>query len=59
MAQPTTTLAAGKQLTDAAQVISVSLFRDYLVAFELISLLLLVAVVGAIMIAKKNRRTHE
>jgi NADH-quinone oxidoreductase subunit J len=59
VAQPSTTLAAGKQLTDSAQVLSVSLFRDYLIAFELISLLLLVAVVGAIMIAKKNRRIHE
>lgn len=58
-AQPATTLAAGKQVTEAAQVLSINLFRDYLLAFELISLLLLVAVVGAIMIAKKNRRTLE
>lgn len=58
-AKITTTLVAGKQITDAAQVISINLFRDYLVAFELISLLLLVAVVGAIMIAKKNRREME
>jgi NADH-quinone oxidoreductase subunit J len=57
--QVTTTLVAGKPLTDAAQVISINLFRDYLIAFELISLLLLVAVVGAIMIAKKNRRAIE
>ena len=57
--QITTTLVAGKQVTDAAQVMSINLFRDYLVAFELISLLLLVAVVGAIMIAKKNRRAIE
>jgi len=58
-AQVTTTLVAGKQITDAAQVLSINLFRDYLIAFELISLLLLVAVVGAIMIAKKNRRELE
>ncbi len=57
--QITTTLVAGKQVTDAAQVMSINLFREYLVAFELISLLLLVAVVGAIMIAKKNRRAIE
>jgi len=57
--QVTTTLVAGKQVTDAAQVISINLFRDYLIAFELISLLLLVAVVGAIMIAKKNRQALE
>lgn len=58
-AQPSTTLAAGKQVTDSAQVLSINLFRDYLIAFELVSLLLLVAVVGAIMIAKKNRRILE
>lgn len=58
-AQPMTTLVAGKQTTDATQVLSINLFRDYLIAFELISLLLLVAVVGAIMIAKKNRRELE
>lgn len=58
-AQAATALAAGKQITDPAQVMSVNLFREYLVAFELVSLLLLVAVVGAIMIAKRNRRAME
>ncbi len=54
--QPSVTLTAGKPITDAAQVFSVNLFREYFIAFELVSLLLLVAVVGAVMIAKKNRR---
>lgn len=59
IAQPSTTIQAGKQLNEASQVLSVSLFRDYLLAFELISLLLLVAVVGAVMIAKRDRRRME
>ncbi len=58
-ATPTTAVQAGKQLTEASQVLSVNLFRDYLLAFELISLLLLVAVVGAVMIAKRDRRQME
>lgn len=59
VAQPAVAIAAGKQLTDTSQVIAVGLFKEYLIAFELVSLLLLVAVVGAIMIAKRNRRTLE
>ncbi|MCX7632400.1 MAG: NADH-quinone oxidoreductase subunit J [Turneriella sp.] len=58
-AQPVTTLAAGKETKNAVEALSISLLRDYLLAFELISLLLLAAVVGAIMIAKKNRRELE
>ncbi|HRP68357.1 MAG TPA: NADH-quinone oxidoreductase subunit J [Turneriella sp.] len=58
-AQPATAVKAGQNITDTTQVIGVSLFTDYLVAFELVSLLLLVAVVGAIMIAKHNRRGLE
>jgi NADH-quinone oxidoreductase subunit J len=54
-----TAITAGKQINDPAQVMSVNLFKDYLIAFELISLLLLVSVVGAVMIAKRNRRTLE
>lgn len=54
--QPSVTLTAGKQITDQAQVFSINLFREYFIGFELVSLLLLVAVVGAVMIAKKNRR---
>jgi NADH-quinone oxidoreductase subunit J len=57
--QPVTTIVAGKQLNDGAQVMAVGLFKEYLIAFELISLLLLVAVVGAILIAKRNRRLLE
>lgn len=57
--QPSAALKAGQNLTDTTQVIGVSLFSEYLVAFELVSLLLLVAVVGAIMIAKHNRKGPE
>ena len=59
VAQPTATRAAGKPLTEAPQVLAAGIFKDYLLAFELVSLLLLVAVVGAILIAKRNRRTLE
>lgn len=58
-AQPVTAIEAGKPITESAHVTAVMLFREYLVAFELISILLLVAVVGAIMLAKRNRRLME
>lgn len=58
-AQPIAAIAAGKAINETTKVIAVNLFKEYLVAFELISLLLLVAVVGAIMIAKRNRRLLE
>lgn len=57
--QPQASFSGGKPVTDATQVLAIGLFKDYLIAFELISLLLLVAVVGAVMIAKKNRRELE
>jgi len=46
-----------QQLTDqqgAVQVISGPLFRDYLVPFEITSVLLLAAVVGAVVLAKRR-----
>ena len=36
--------------------VAASLFTDYLVAFELTSLVLLVAVIGAVLLAKKRVR---
>jgi NADH-quinone oxidoreductase subunit J len=36
-----------------------SLFRDYLYAFEITSLLLVIAVVGAVVLARRPRRTDE
>jgi NADH-quinone oxidoreductase subunit J len=36
-----------------------SLFRDYLYAFEITSLLLVIAVVGAVILARRPRRTDE
>lgn len=40
--------------TNAVEPIASSLFTDYLIAFELTSLVLLVAVVGAVVLAKKR-----
>jgi NADH-quinone oxidoreductase subunit J len=37
--------------------VATSLFTDYLVAFELISLVLLVAVIGAVLLAKRRAQT--
>ncbi len=59
IAQPVTAITGNKEIRDSAQVLAVNLFKEYLIAFELVSLLLLVAVVGAIMIAKRNRRMME
>jgi NADH-quinone oxidoreductase subunit J len=39
--------------------VGVSTFVDYLLPFELLSLLLLVAVVGAVILAKKNQRKES
>jgi NADH-quinone oxidoreductase subunit J len=35
-----------------------SLFQDYLLPFEVTSILLLVAMVGAIVLIRKERRVH-
>ena len=40
--------------TNAVEAVAASLFTDYLVAFELTSIILLVAVVGAVLLAKKR-----
>jgi NADH-quinone oxidoreductase subunit J len=42
---------------NVVEAVAASLFTDYLVAFELTSLVLLVAVVGAVLLAKKRVRT--
>jgi NADH-quinone oxidoreductase subunit J len=41
---------------NVVEAVAASLFTDYLVAFELTSLVLLVAVVGAVLLAKKRVR---
>ena len=38
--------------------LGVSLFRDYLLPFEVTSILLLVAMIGAIVLVRKERRVH-
>lgn len=49
---PTLPLAAASD--NVVQPVATSLFTDYLVAFELTSLVLLVAVVGAVLLAKRK-----
>ncbi|MDH5720389.1 MAG: NADH-quinone oxidoreductase subunit J [Spirochaetia bacterium] len=42
-----------------AEVLSFHLFEKYILPFELISIVLLIGVIGAVVIAKKNRRRLE
>lgn len=42
-----------------AEVLSVELFQNYVLPFEVASVILLVAVIGSIIIAKRNRRYQE
>ncbi len=50
--------AAG-QLETSAQWVGYRLLRDYVLAFELISVLLVVAMIGAVMVARKARTSKE
>jgi NADH-quinone oxidoreductase subunit J len=45
---------AGPREKDAVQLLADSLFREYLVPFEVASLLLLIAIVGSVVMAKKR-----
>jgi NADH-quinone oxidoreductase subunit J len=47
---------AGGSLQPNTQLIAMALYRDYLLPFELASLLLLVAMIGAVVMAKKDLR---
>ncbi|MFN2432837.1 MAG: NADH-quinone oxidoreductase subunit J [Gemmatimonadota bacterium] len=51
----TQTSAGGRELVGSTEALGTSLFRDFLLPFEVTSLLLLVAMVGAVMIAKRER----
>jgi NADH-quinone oxidoreductase subunit J len=46
--------AAPGQMTGSPQAIGTSLFRDYLLPFEVTSLLILIALIGAVVFAKKD-----
>lgn len=46
----------GKIVTGNAELLSLDLFARYLLPFELISVVLLIAAIGAVVLAKKNRR---
>jgi NADH-quinone oxidoreductase subunit J len=48
-AQPT-----GGSLQPNTQLIAMALYRDYMLPFEIASLLLLVAMIGAVVMAKKD-----
>ena len=52
---------AGKSqlIEGSSEVVSYHLFSSYLLPFEVISILLLVAVIGAVILAKKDRRKAE
>lgn len=47
-------IASAPASTNVVEAVAASLFTDYLVAFELTSIVLLVAVVGAVLLAKKR-----
>jgi len=57
----TKTIDASKNivLEGNAEVLSFHLFEKYILPFELISIVLLIGVIGAVVIAKKNRRKLE
>ena len=46
--------AAGGSLAPNTELIAMALYRDYMVPFEIASLLLLVAILGAVIMAKKQ-----
>lgn len=50
-------IALAPEIDNVVEGVAASLFTDYLVAFELTSLVLLVAVIGAVLLAKKRVRT--
>ena len=45
--------------TENLQQLGIALFRDYLLPFEVVSILLLVAMVGAIVLTKKERKARQ
>jgi NADH-quinone oxidoreductase subunit J len=51
-------LAAGIQATGNSQQVGVALYTSYLLPFEIASILLLVAIVGAVVLAKRKTRTE-
>ena len=49
---------AAANLMDSLREMGMTLFRDYLLPFEVTSILLLVAMVGAIVLVRKEKRVH-
>lgn len=49
-------IALAPETDNVVEAVAASLFTDYIVAFELTSLVLLVAVIGAVLLAKKRVR---
>jgi NADH-quinone oxidoreductase subunit J len=46
--------AGGGSLSPNTQLIAMALYRDYMLPFEVASILLLVAILGAVILAKKQ-----
>ena len=53
------TPAETANLTDSLREMGMMLFNQYLLPFEVTSVLLLVAMVGAIVLVSKERRVHQ
>ncbi|MEQ1690985.1 MAG: NADH-quinone oxidoreductase subunit J [Gemmatimonas sp.] len=53
---PRASVASAPDAENAVTPVAVSLFTDYLLAFELTSIVLLVAVIGAVVLAKRRAR---
>jgi NADH-quinone oxidoreductase subunit J len=51
---PVDTTGASAQLTGSTEAIGESMFRDYVLPFEVVSFLLLAALIGAIVLARKD-----
>jgi NADH-quinone oxidoreductase subunit J len=51
---PVGTTAASAQLTGSTQAVGEAMFRDYVLPFEVVSFLLLAALIGAIVLARKD-----
>jgi NADH-quinone oxidoreductase subunit J len=51
--------APADKLPPNSEALTTSLFNDYLLPFELVSVLLLIAMVGAVVLTKNRKRTEE
>jgi len=59
LADPTALVTVGTQQLGNTEAVGWSLYRDYLLPFEVVSVLLLVAMIGAIVLGRKERGEKE